>query len=160
MSQDQVWKPSEPGVRGPRRGPDPSQAEPENPNMTEGALTGHRYHQSFEKRERRNDSVRKKSRLQGAAGITIYNDGNGPRREPALVKYTQTGMHVCTPPPHYKRTKRWIFIHEREQDGFVRRLLMCTRQMGPNCIPTSFVSRFTSLNLKVLYYTLCQIFFF
>lgn len=60
MSQDQVWKPSEPGVRGPQRGPDPSQTDPENPNMTEGALTGHRYHQSFEKMERRNDSVRKK----------------------------------------------------------------------------------------------------
>lgn len=60
MSQDQVWKPSEPGVRGPRRGSDPSQADPENPNMTEGALTGHRYHQSFDKMERQNDSVREK----------------------------------------------------------------------------------------------------
>lgn len=36
---------------GPRVGPDPSQADQENPHITEGALTGHRHLQGFGKTE-------------------------------------------------------------------------------------------------------------
>lgn len=36
---------------GPREGPDPSQSDPENTLITEGALTGHRHLQGFEKAE-------------------------------------------------------------------------------------------------------------
>lgn len=51
-------------------------------------------------------------RLQRAAGTTIYNDGSGPRREPALVKCAQTGMHVCIFSPLLLSTKEL-------KDGFL-----------------------------------------
>lgn len=121
---------------GPTEGPDPSQADPENPHITEGALTGHRHLQGFEKMEWKTEEKEKSEMVQiaeRAAGTAIYNDGNVPGWEPVLVK-----MHAdwCARVP-FSSTKRLIFIHEREQDCFVRRLLMCTRQIQ-SCIPTSF----------------------
>ena len=50
----QVWKPSEPGVRGPERGPGP-----ENTHITEGALTGHRHLQGFERMEWKSEEKEK-----------------------------------------------------------------------------------------------------
>ncbi len=44
---------------GPREGPDPSQADPENPHITVGALTGHRHLQGFEKSEWKSEEKEK-----------------------------------------------------------------------------------------------------